>query len=564
LLKSIRKRLGDILIEAGKINDQQLKQGLELQKEKGIPLGKAIVQLGFITQQEIIVALGDQLGIPYVSLTSYQIDTSTLALIQEPYARENRLIPLFKIANALTVAMVDPLDVFTIDDLSNKTDMEIETAICSEEELNQVLDQYYGSTSSVDEVVQIIQDQDSVAMEDELDEISIKDGVDEAPVIKLVNLFFTQAIKEKVSDIHIEPEEDLLRIRFRIDGILNEAYVQPKNLQNAIISRIKIMAEMNIAERRIPQDGRFQVKIEGREVDVRVSTFPTVNGENVVMRILDKTNVIVNLEDLGLIPRVLKEFRKLLVMPYGILLVTGPTGSGKTTTLYSALHSINAVDRNIITVEDPVEYRLKMIRQSQVNPKAGLTFAAGLRAILRQDPDIIMVGEIRDSETANIAVQSALTGHLVLSTLHTNDAPGAITRLVDMNVEPFLVSSSCAGVIAQRLVRKICPKCKESYKPSKNVIKELNISSDGKDYTFYKGAGCRHCKGSGYKGRIGIFELMMVDEEIRDMIVGKATTAHVRRAALKAGMKSLRHDGIIKVLNGITTIEEVIRVTQID
>jgi len=564
LLKSIRKRLGDILIEAGKINDQQLKQGLELQKEKGIPLGKAIVQLGFITQQEIIVALGDQLGIPYVSLTSYQIDTSTLALIQEPYARENRLIPLFKIANALTVAMVDPLDVFTIDDLSNKTDMEIETAICSEEELNQVLDQYYGSTSSVDEVVQIIQDQDSVAMEDELDEISIKDGVDEAPVIKLVNLFFTQAIKEKVSDIHIEPEEDLLRIRFRIDGILNEAYVQPKNLQNAIISRIKIMAEMNIAERRIPQDGRFQVKIEGREVDVRVSTFPTVNGENVVMRILDKTNVIVNLEDLGLIPRVLKEFRKLLVMPYGILLVTGPTGSGKTTTLYSALHSINAVDRNIITVEDPVEYRLKMIRQSQVNPKAGLTFAAGLRAILRQDPDIIMVGEIRDSETANIAVQSALTGHLVLSTLHTNDAPGAITRLVDMNVEPFLVSSSCAGVIAQRLVRKICPKCKESYKPSKNVIKELNISSDGKDYTFYKGAGCRHCKGSGYKGRIGIFELMMVDEEIRDMIVGKATTTQVRRAALKAGMKSLRHDGIIKVLNGITTIEEVIRVTQID
>jgi len=563
LLKSTRKRLGDILIEAEKITEEQLKEGLELQKQKGIPLGKAFEQLGFITQQEIIIALSDQLGIPYVPLTTYQIDTSTLALIPENYAREHKLTPLFKIGNALNVAMVDPLDVFTIDDISNKTKMEIETAICSEDELNQVLDQYYGASSSVDEVVQIIQDQDSDMMDDELDEISIKEAVDEAPVIKLVNLIFTQAVKDKVSDIHIEPEEDLLRIRFRIDGVLNEAYVQPKNLQNAIISRIKIMAEMNIAERRIPQDGRFQMKIEGREVDVRVSTFPTVNGENVVLRILDKSNVIVRLEDLGFTPKVLTDFKKLLTISYGILLVTGPTGSGKTTTLYSALHSINAVEKNIITVEDPVEYRLKMIRQSQINPKAGLTFATGLRAILRQDPDIIMVGEIRDAETANIAVQSALTGHLVLSTLHTNDAPGAITRLVDMDVEPFLVSSSCAGVIAQRLVRKICPKCKKPYKPSKNLIEELNISTNDKEFTFYKGEGCRNCKGTGYRGRIGIFELMVIDDEIKDMIVGKATTSQIRRSALKKGMKSLRHDGIIKVINGITTIEEVIRVTQV-
>jgi len=564
LLKGIRKRLGDILIEANKISEEQLKQGLELQKQKGIPLGKALEQLGFITQQEIIVALSDQLGIPYISLTTYQIDTSTLALIPESYAREHKLIPLFKIGNSLTVAMVDPLDVFTIDDLSNKTKMEIEPAICSEEELNQVLDQYYGATSSVDEVVQIIQDQDKDLMEDEIDEISIKEAVDEAPVIKLVNLIFTQAIKDKVSDIHIEPEEDLLRIRFRVDGVLSEAYVQPKNLQNAIISRIKIMAEMNIAERRLPQDGRFQMKIEGKEVDVRVSTFPTVNGENVVMRILDKSNVITRLEDLGFVPKVLKEFKRLLSLPYGILLVTGPTGSGKTTTLYSALNSINSMDRNIITIEDPVEYRLKMIRQSQVNPRAGLTFANGLRAILRQDPDIILVGEIRDSETANIAVQSALTGHLVLSTLHTNDASGAITRLIDMGVEPFLVSSSCMGIIAQRLVRKICPKCKEAYKPSENLLKGLNINTDGRDFTFYRGKGCRHCKDTGYKGRIGIFELLTLDDEIRDMILGKASTSHIRKVALKKGMKSLRHDGIIKVINGITTVEEVIRATQLD
>ncbi len=549
-------------MSAGAINDDDLKKGLQLQKQQGIQLGKALIQMGVTTQTKIMDALSMQLELPSVSLNTYHIDTETLAYIDENFARIKRILPLFQLHDTLTIPMVDPLDVFTLDDLGQKLALEIEAAVCTEEDLNSALDLYYGTSGKMDEVVQLIQDEKS---KDELytdeDIISADASGDEAPIIRLVNLIFSQAIKEKASDIHIEPEEDLLRVRFRIDGVLREAFVQPKHLQFAIASRIKIMSELNIAERRLPQDGRFQIRVDTHDVDIRVSSIPTAMGENIVMRILDKTNLIVNLEDLGFTKNVLKDFTKVLKRPYGIILVTGPTGSGKTTTLYSALHTINDLSKNIITIEDPIEYRLKIIRQSQVNSKIGMTFATGLRSILRQDPDIIMAGEIRDSETAAVAVQAALTGHLVLSTLHTNDASGAVTRLVDMDVEPFLVASSIICVVAQRLVRKICSNCKISYEASDALIKELKLHP-GKTYTFYKGKGCRNCKESGYRGRLAVFEYLPIDDEIRRMILEKGSPLVIRDYAMKKGMKTLRQDGLRKANNGLTTVEEIISSTQ--
>jgi len=380
----------------------------------------------------------------------------------------------------------------------------------------------------------------------------------DAPIVKLVNLMLAQAVKERASDIHIEPEEALLRVRFRIDGILREVYTHPRRLQGAIISRLKIMSSLDIAERRIPQDGRIQMMVDNKPIDLRVSTLPTAYGENVVMRILDKSNLRVRLSDLGFGSEEPK-IREILSRPNGIILVTGPTGSGKTTTLYSALNEVSNIEVNTITLEDPIEYRLPLIRQSQVNPKAGMTFAAGLRSILRQDPDIVMVGEIRDGETAKIAVEAAMTGHLVLSTLHTNDAPGAIPRLIDMGVEPFLVATAMGGVLAQRLVRRICANCKETFEAAESVAKMLGKSNE--KVTLYKGAGCRICSNSGYKGRLGIYEILVMNEEIRDLTISEASADKLRHAARAAGMKTLREDGFQKTLEGLTSIEEVLRVT---
>jgi len=564
LQKGGRKKLGDILIASGLIDEEKLKKALDYQQKHKIPLGKSLTELGFVKEHDIIVALSDQLGIPYVSLSNYQLDPSVLSYIPESMARGHKIIPLFKIGNTLTIGMIDPLNVMVLDEISRKTGLEVEPSICTEEELNQTIEQYYGSKGTMDEMLHIIEETDEHKEEDEeSEEISITEESD-APIIKLVNLIMLQAVKEKASDIHIEPEDELLRIRFRVDGVLREAFTQPKNLQNAIISRIKIMADLNIAEKRVPQDGRIQIKVDERDVDMRVSTIPTVQGENIVLRILDKSNIILNIEDLGLTPRNLDLIKRLLGRSYGIILVTGPTGSGKTTTLYSALNYLNTIEKNIVTIEDPVEYRLNLIRQSQINPKVGLNFASGLRSFLRQDPDIIMVGEIRDTETANVAVQAALTGHLVLSTIHTNDAPGAVTRLIDMGVEPFLVSSSTIGIVAQRLVRRICPKCKKQYKPSENLLKELNIPTEGRDIKFYKGEGCRHCKDTGYKGRIAIFEILPIDDNIREMILGKGSSDKIKKYALQNGFKTLRHDGLLKTLKGLTSIEEVMRATQLD
>jgi len=379
----------------------------------------------------------------------------------------------------------------------------------------------------------------------------LEDLAQEAPIVKFVNLLIMEAVKSRASDIHIEPEEDSLRIRFRIDGFLHEISSPSKNMQAAIISRIKVLSKMDIAEKRKPQDGQLQMRIENRNIDVRVASFPTVYGENVVLRILDKANVILELSQLGFVKEVLATFQELIKQPNGIMLVTGPTGSGKTTTLYAAIQTINSEERNIITLEDPVEYHLPRIRQSQINPKAGVTFAAGLRSILRQDPDVIMVGEIRDLETVDIAVQAALTGHLVFSTLHTNDAAGTISRLLDMGAEPFLVSSSVIGILAQRLVRAVCPKCKEPHKETE----------DGKEYTYYRSKGCGYCKNTGFHGRLGIFELMVIDDKIRKLISTKASSEEIRKAAQEAGMRTLREDGLARARTGITTLEEVMRVS---
>ncbi len=560
--KGVRQRIGDLLVTAGAITDEQLKKGLQLQKQKGIQLGKALTLLGITTQEKIMFALSEQLEIPHISLTSYHVDRELVSQIDENYARTKKLIPLFSLDETVSVGMIDPLDVFTIDELSQKMGKEVEPVVCTEEDLSAALDLYYGSGGKIDEVVKSMEEEDEAEDSFDIPEVISADvSPNEAPIIRLVNLIFTQALKEGVSDIHIEPEEDLLRVRFRIDGVLREMFKQPKKIQNAVISRIKIMSELNIAERRLPQDGRFQMRVDEKDIDIRVSTIPTAHGENIVMRILDKSNLIVNVDDLGFTQNAQEQFTKALGSPNGIILVTGPTGSGKTTTLYSALHSINDMEKNIVTIEDPIEYRLPIIRQSQVISKIGMTFAAGLRSILRQDPDIIMVGEIRDSETATVAVQAALTGHLVLSTLHTNDAPGSINRLIEMGVEPFLVSSSINAVVAQRLIRRICTKCKTSYTATEAMVKQLRLQP-GKDYTFYKGQGCRTCKDTGYKGRLAIFEILTMNDTIRDMILEKGSPVQIRNSALKSGMKSLRQDGIIKAVNGLTSIEEVLHSTQ--
>ncbi|MEK6678251.1 MAG: type II secretion system ATPase GspE [Nitrospirota bacterium] len=557
-----KKMLGEMLIAEGIITRGQLERTLAEQKLHGGRLGVILRNLGYVTEDAIIKVLGKQMGIPHMSLDNVIVEPDIAKMIPETVARRYQAIPLYKKENAITVAMVDPLNVFAIDDIRRITGSDIQTVVSTERDILKAIDRFYSVSSSMQEAIKDFASQAAAeeGIEDRPIALEAK-AADETPVIKLVNMMITQAVKDGASDIHVEPDEKATRIRYRVDGILHEVMNPPKHLQSGISSRIKILASLDISEKRVPQDGRLNMNVGDKSLDIRVSTLPTIFGEKVVMRLLDKGAILPSLEEIGFSTAALNKFKKMITKPYGFILVSGPTGSGKTTTLYSALNIINSMEKNIITIEDPVEYQLKLVNQVQINPKAGVTFATGLRSILRQDPDIIMVGEVRDKETAVIAIQAALTGHLVFSTLHTNDAPGAIARLVDMGIEPFLIASSLMVVVGQRLVRKVCQKCKRAYKPTAELLKELEISETS-DITFVEGTGCQNCRGTGYSGRIALFEVLIIDEAIRNLIIAKASTTTIRAAAFKTGFTGLREEGLDKAIKGITTLEEVLRVTQ--
>ncbi|MBC7326702.1 Flp pilus assembly complex ATPase component TadA [bacterium] len=569
----IRRSFEDLLVEEGLISKEKLEEILkEYNKlDKVLPLPDYLVSAGYITEKQKAQLLAKLWGVPFVDLYETPPTEDVVRLLPRDLAYRLTVIPIRLEGNGrLVVAMKNPLDFFAIDQMRLITGMDIEPVMAVGEEIEHFLSELNPLTIPIKETVErALASAKTLGMDtgvsQEVEEISperLQQMAEQAPVVGLANLIVTQAISERASDIHIEPMIDKLRIRYRIDGVLREAFNLPKEIQPSLLSRFKIISGMDIAEKRLPQDGRFSLAIEGKTYDFRVSTYPSVFGEKVVMRILDKSSILRGLDKLGMLPQTLERFEKIIRQPWGIILVTGPTGSGKSTTLYSVLNRLNTGEQNIVTLEDPVEYELPGIIQAQVNYKAGFTFAEGLRSILRQDPDIIMVGEIRDKETALLATEAALTGHLVLSTLHTNDAPSAVTRLMDMGIEPFLIASTVIGVLAQRLVRIICPFCKEPYEVQGEILRSLDIGQIETDkvQTFYKGKGCEKCRQTGYLGRTGIFEFMVVDDEIRDLILKRAPAHIIREAAAKGGMKNLKEDAFEKVLLGITTWEELIRV----
>ncbi|NIQ03259.1 MAG: type II secretion system protein GspE [Nitrospinaceae bacterium] len=558
-------RLGDVLVKSGMIDSEQLNEAVTDQKKNGWPLGKALVKKQYISEEQLVRTLSDQLEIPAVDLRNTPIRAEAIQTVKENLARKHKLIPVTLNNGTITVAMSDPLNLFAVDEVTIQTGLDVERMIAGESDIERAIQEHYGVASSIQAVLTSLGITPETVEEKKPVAPSSGKGTDmnDAPVARLVEMIIKQAIDDGASDIHIEPGENLLQIRFRIDGVLFEGTRSPKSIESALISRIKVMANMDISEARAPQDGGFSMRLDNRDIEFRVSTCPTIWGENVVLRILDRSKLFLELPDLGLTGDSLERFQNLLKNPYGVLLVTGPTGSGKTTTLYAALSKLNRPDKNIKTIEDPVEYRLPGIRQTQVNAKANITFATGLRSLMRQDPDIIMVGEIRDEETSEIAIQAALTGHLVLSTLHTNDAAGALTRLSNMGVEPFLLESSIVGILAQRLVRRICNQCKVEYEPSESEITEMTATGLEIDrLSLFKGEGCKACKQSGYSGRIGIFELLVMNDTIRRQVLDRATPMEIRDAAIATqNLQTLRKDGMSKVLQGWTTLEEVNRVT---
>ena len=563
-------RLGQILLKAGIIDENQLQKALDGFKSSGQRLGHVLVELGFSKEEDVLKAVADQLDVPYIKLSDIEIDRAVIAKIPVKFTSRYKLIP-FKMANdTLTVAMLDPLDIHTLDDLRLLLGCKVTVAISSEEEITKAIRKYYGvGAETMEKMVEAAEDENDL----ESLEISAEKDVDEmaedASVIKFVNQIVIEAYNDRATDIHFEPFENELRIRYRIDGVLYEI-TAPHTIarfQSAIVSRIKIMADLNIAEKRLPQDGRIKLNLSNQEIDLRVAIIPTLFGESMNIRILPKGKIVLGLEQLGLVDANLARILSLIQKPHGIVLVTGPTGSGKTTTLYASLNKINSADKKIITIEDPIEYQLRGVTQIQVRPKIDLTFANGLRSILRMDPDVIMVGEMRDFETAEIAIRASLTGHLVFSTLHTNDAPGAVTRLVDMGIEPFLVSSSIEAVLAQRLVRVLCPKCKTAYTPEENLLKEIGLNKaienkEAGETTLYKARGCEECMQTGYKGRTGIYELVLVDDEIRKLVLERTSTDVIKQKAIASGMMTLRQYGWSKVLAGVTSVDEILRVTE--
>jgi type IV pilus assembly protein PilB len=564
-MQTLREELLQILIKSKRLTQEQLDGALKLQKQKDVPLRKILIENNLISEAELLPLLSKQLYIPTLHLSKYRFDPAVINLVSQHIARRYCVIPISRMGSTLTVAMSDPLNIFALDDLRILTGCNIDTVLCSEEEIIKAIDAYYQGqqeemegilsqewTAPVSEQVEILK-QDTIELSEAIKESQA------APIVKLVDLMLAQALKKRASDIHVEPVQEGLRIRYRIDGSLHDMFRLPKINQNAVLARIKIISDLDITEARKPQDGRFRVKLEKKEVDFRVSALPTTFGQKFVLRALDKSNLSIGLDKLGFSEQPLRIFKESIERPFGMILVTGPTGSGKSTTLYSILNQLNVVERNIITVEDPVEYEIDGITQIQVKPDIGLDFAFGLRALLRQNPDIIMIGEIRDSETADIAVKASLTGQLVLSTLHTNDATSSITRIIDMGVEPFLVASSLIMACAQRLCRCICPRCKEKIDIPQDFLKNIGFHDKA---TFYRGKGCSYCANTGVYGRIAILEALPINDTLREMIMQNKSSDEIREYAVKnLNMKFLREDAFLKVKEGTITLEEAIRVT---
>jgi len=553
------KQLGQILLEQGLISEEHLQRALDEHRNTPKSLGRVLIDLGYIRERDLVRALAEQVGLEFVDLTEYRIDPAATALLPEALCRRYRALPIGEEDGKLLVAMSDPANVYALDDIRTITGRDVRPVVATANDVEQSIQKFSG----MGEQVEALATEAADALDTEAG-VSVEAAVEEAPIVKLVQAIMTQAAADRASDVHIEPTETDVRVRFRVDGVLHEVMHSPKSIQGGLISRLKVMGDLNIAEKRIPQDGRVSLRINNRSLDLRLASLPTVHGEKIVIRILDKSNALLQLSELGFLPQAFESYERSFRKPYGAILVTGPTGSGKSTTLYATLNIVNSVDRHIVTVEDPVEYRLPGVNQMQVNPKAGLTFASALRSILRADPDIILIGEIRDRETAMIAVESALTGHLVLSSLHTNDAPSAITRLIEMQVETFLVGSAIDCVVAQRLARKLCEKCKQAYAPEGSELIEAGFAESRIPELglFFRASGCQSCSNTGYRGRIGLYEVMPMTEEIERLTVERASSETVKRVAIEQGMYTLRDDGLYKAASGLTSIEEIARVVK--
>ncbi|MDQ1696995.1 MAG: type pilus assembly protein PilB [Frankiaceae bacterium] len=550
------KQLGDILLDSGLVTQHELTEAYDEHQRAGRALGRVLVEKGVLTESQLVAALAQQIGLPFVDLSDYPVDGAAIASVPSAVCRRYNALPIGYDEGKLLVAMSDPANVFAIDDIRSLTGIDVKPAVATKSDVTSAINRYHRVDGDLDDLTMALESEE----DDDLS--SIKEVVEDAPIVKFVNLLITQAIQDRASDIHIEPTERDLRVRFRIDGVLHEIMRSPKNIQSGVTSRLKIMAEINIAERRVPQDGRLSVTSNGKKIDLRVATLPTVWGEKVVMRVLDNSTALLKLSDLGFSDSNYERYSQSFTKPYGMILVTGPTGSGKSTTLYATLNIVSRPEINVITVEDPVEYRIPGINQVQTNNKAGLTFAGALRSILRSDPDVVLIGEVRDHETAQIAIEAALTGHLVLSTLHTNDAPSAVTRLVEMGIEPFLVGSALDCILAQRLARRLCTKCREPYVPDPETLLSARFPwQDGMELpTLHRPVGCSACSKTGYRGRLALHEVMPVTEEIERLAVERASAVQISQVAREQGMATLRDDGMLKVLAGVTTLEEILRV----
>ena len=558
--RSKTKRLGELLVEKGLLTEEQCRHALDIQKKTGRRLGQAIIELGFVKEEELLQVLSKQMTLPHIWLRKGLIDPKIINIISAEKARLHKIIPMFRIKNNLILATSDPQAIFVIDEIEEATGLAVQPVLTRSNDIDKAIEEYYGGSVEIPDYIGNFDEEAIHLVESraQYDFQKIEEMSEGSPIINLVNMIILRAIRDKASDIHIEPDKKRLRIRYRVDGILYEAVTQKLDYHPAVVSRLKVMANLDIAERRMPQDGRIQVMVEGRTVDLRFSSMPGILGEKIVLRILDKRNAILDLNHLGCSEETLSTLKKFIKRPFGLILVTGPTGSGKTTTLYAAINYLNSLEKNIVTIEDPVEYQMEIINQNQVKNSTGLTFSVILRHTLRQDPDIIMVGEIRDKETAEIAIQASLTGHMVLSTLHTNDSPSAITRLLDMGIEPYLISSSLTGVIAQRLVRTICPKCKVLYYPSTTILERYGWKEE-RHLQLAKGKGCPECYDSGYKGRMGLYELLEVTEDVQSLILTNPSLEEMRRHLKGKGNITMETEGVKRVREQLTTFEEVSR-----